>query len=133
MSSGNSYNGKVCFHWLRICNNPPSLFGFSFIIYYDITTLKTELASNDYLSIYPSIHLSFDIFRSVPVGPSLSIHPYGLITFFMSSFISFAYLSYHPSYHPLGPLSSLPSHHHHYLLASSNSSLNSLQSSKLTS
>jgi hypothetical protein len=105
MSSGNSYNGKVCYHWLRIYNNPPSLFGFSLTMYYDITKLNTELASNDYLFIYlsiKSIHRSFSIRprRSILINPSM--HPYALITFFISSFISFAYLSYHSSYHPLG-------------------------------
>ena len=77
MSSGNSYNGKVCFHWLRIYSNPPSLFVFSFIMYYDITTLNTELACYDYLSIYPSIHLSIypSILRSFSIRPR-RVHPY---------------------------------------------------------
>ena len=105
MSSGNSYSGKVCFHWLRIYNNPPSLFGFSFTKYYDITTLKTALACNGYLSILRSF--SIRPRRSILINPS--IHPYALITFFISSFISFAYLSYHTSYHPLGS-SFVPSH-----------------------
>ena len=136
MSSGNSYNGKVCFHWLRIYNNPPSLFGFSFIMYYDITTLNTELACYDYLSIYPPpIHLSIypSILRSFSIRPRR--FPYQSIpaSLCLDIFIHIFFIHIFSFISPLGPLSSLPAHHRHHLLASSNSSLTSLQSSRLNS
>lgn len=123
MSSGNGYNGKVCFHWLRIYNNPPSLFGFSYTMYYDITTLKTELACNDYLSIYLAIYPSilFDPSPSVYRSPEQKVEVYrGKINVLFSSSSTGMYRDFVSSpilstkvYSPLSLFSSI-----HFLVSS---------------